>query len=74
MDGGSFKQRVQAREPVLGTFLQLGSPLATEIVGQAGFDWVLVDCKHGAGKDPLIRQLQAPLGVKGIVGRWAVAW
>jgi 2-keto-3-deoxy-L-rhamnonate aldolase RhmA len=39
MDGRSFKQRVQAREPVLGTFLQLGCPLATEIVGQAGFDW-----------------------------------
>jgi 4-hydroxy-2-oxoheptanedioate aldolase len=58
-DGESFKQRVQARQPVLGTFLQLGCPLATEIVGQAGFDWALVDCEHGAGEDTLVPQLQA---------------
>ena len=32
---------------VLGTFLQLASPLATEIAAQAGFDWLLVDLEQG---------------------------
>lgn len=32
---------------LVGTFLNLGSPLAAEICGVAGLDWVLVDLEHG---------------------------
>src|SRR5947209_10555036 len=49
--GASFKQRVRAGEVVLGMFLQLASPLATEIVASAGFDWLLVDLEHGSGTE-----------------------
>jgi 2-dehydro-3-deoxyglucarate aldolase/4-hydroxy-2-oxoheptanedioate aldolase len=62
---GSFRQRVRAGEPLLGIFLQFGCALATEIVGQAGFDWALVDLEHGAGEDSLTSQLQA-LSIGGI--------
>jgi 4-hydroxy-2-oxoheptanedioate aldolase len=58
--GASFRQRVRAREVLLGTFLQLGSPVATEIAAQAGFDWLLVDLEHGAGSEAtLLADLQA---------------
>ena len=58
--GASFRQRVRAGEVLLGTFLQLGSPVATEITAQAGFDWLLVDLEHGAGSEAtLLGDLQA---------------
>lgn len=52
-----------ASEPLLGTFLGMGSPIAAEIAGKAGFDWVLVDTEHGAGDyGALVQQLQALSG------------
>ena len=55
-----LKQRVAAGEALLGTFLNLGSPLAAEVCGRAGFDWALVDLEHGAGTEAgLIPTLQA---------------
>src|SRR5438105_14323374 len=56
----SFRQRVRAGEVLLGTFLQLGSPVATEITAQAGFDWLRVNLEHGAGSEAtLLGDLQA---------------
>ena len=45
----------------LGTFLSLGSPTVAEVCGRYPFDWILVDCEHGAGasEDALFRTLQA---------------
>src|SRR5438132_3747098 len=61
--GASFRQRIAAREVLLGIFLQLGSPVATEIAAQAGFDWLLVDLEHGAGSEAtLLSELQAMNG------------
>lgn len=43
-----------------GCWLNMGHSLAAEIVGQGGFDWVLVDLEHGAGGEAmLLPQLQA---------------
>jgi 2-keto-3-deoxy-L-rhamnonate aldolase RhmA len=55
-----LKARLRAGEPTLGTFLNLGSPLAAEACALAGFDWLLVDLEHGAGgEDGLVGQLLA---------------
>ncbi|MBD2704147.1 2-dehydro-3-deoxyglucarate aldolase [Spirosoma sp. BT702] len=56
----NLKKRLQQGETLNGCWLNLGSSLTAEIVGQAGFDWVLIDLEHGAGseKDALY-QLQA---------------
>lgn len=35
-------------ETLLGCFLNLGSPLAAEICGNAGYDYLLIDLEHGA--------------------------
>jgi 4-hydroxy-2-oxoheptanedioate aldolase len=64
----NLKQRLKNGETLHGCWLNLGSSLTAEIVGLAGFDWVLIDLEHGAGteKDVLV-QLQAlestPVGV-----------
>lgn len=43
-----------------GCWLNLGSSLTAEIVGTAGFDWVLIDLEHGAGGErDVLSQLQA---------------
>jgi 2-keto-3-deoxy-L-rhamnonate aldolase RhmA len=47
----SMKERLAAGETLIGTFLSLGSPLAAEALGLAGFDWLLVDLEHGGGQE-----------------------
>jgi 2-dehydro-3-deoxyglucarate aldolase len=42
----TFRQRVVANEKVFGCWLSLASNLATELVGYAGFDWLLLDSEH----------------------------
>src|SRR4051812_26000308 len=49
-----MKARLAAGETLLGTFLTLGSPLAAEALGLAGFDWLLVDLEHGGGDESLL--------------------
>jgi 2-keto-3-deoxy-L-rhamnonate aldolase RhmA len=46
-----MKARLAAGETLFGTFLTLGSPLAAESLGLAGFDWLLVDLEHGGGSE-----------------------
>ncbi len=46
-----MKERLAAGEALIGSFLSLGSPLAAEALGLAGFDWLLVDLEHGGGQE-----------------------
>ncbi len=55
-----FRDRVRAREAVLGTFLNLGSAMAAEACAIAGFDFVVIDLEHGSGSEStLANQLLA---------------
>lgn len=55
-----FRKRVLAREWLIGTFLNLGSPMTVELAGLCGFDWLLIDHEHGpGGQDTLLHQLHA---------------
>jgi 2-keto-3-deoxy-L-rhamnonate aldolase RhmA len=46
--------------PAIGTFLNLGSALVTEVCAMAGFDWLLADLEHGAGgEEALVGQVLA---------------
>jgi 4-hydroxy-2-oxoheptanedioate aldolase len=66
----SITERVRSGESVVGTFLNLGSPLAAEICARAGFDWLLVDLEHGAGTEAeLISTMQAIGGRCGTIVR-----
>ncbi len=56
----NLKERVRKNETLFGCFLGLGSPLTTEIMGMAGYDWALIDLEHGAGSErETLFQLQA---------------
>lgn len=41
-----FRQRLIAREPLLGTFVKLPTTQAIEIFGVVGFDFVVIDQEH----------------------------
>jgi 4-hydroxy-2-oxoheptanedioate aldolase len=43
--------RLSAGETLFGTFAGLGSPVATELVARAGFDWLIIDLEHGIGTE-----------------------
>ncbi|HEY8508655.1 MAG TPA: aldolase/citrate lyase family protein [Steroidobacteraceae bacterium] len=42
----SFRQRLLAREPLLGTFIKTPTVQTTEIIGELGFDFVVIDQEH----------------------------
>ena len=46
-----LRSRLQAGETLFGTFTGLGSPVATELVARAGFDWLVIDLEHGAATE-----------------------
>jgi 2-dehydro-3-deoxyglucarate aldolase len=56
----SFRQRMLAGEPLIGCWMSLASHIVSEVVGYAGFDWMLLDAEHSPNDiQTLIAQLQA---------------
>ena len=47
MKTNRMKEKLKAGEPVFGVSVMIPSPQIVEMVGAAGFDWVLLDCEHG---------------------------
>ncbi len=42
----SFEQSLRNRETVIGCWCALGNPVTTEVLGLAGFDWLVLDAEH----------------------------
>jgi 4-hydroxy-2-oxoheptanedioate aldolase len=58
-----FKRALRAGTPQIGLWLSLTSPVATEIVAGAGFDWLLIDMEHAANDLPqVVQHLRAARG------------
>lgn len=47
MKRNRMKEKLRAGEPVFGVSVMIPSPQIVEMIGAAGFDWVLLDCEHG---------------------------
>jgi 4-hydroxy-2-oxoheptanedioate aldolase len=47
-----FKQAIAERRRQIGLWSQLRSPVIAEILGRAGFDWILLDTEHGPNEIP----------------------
>ena len=46
-----LRNRILGGETLFGCWSGLGSPLSAELLGRAGFEWVLVDLEHGAATE-----------------------
>jgi 2-dehydro-3-deoxyglucarate aldolase len=56
----TFRKRVQADEPLIGCWMSLASNIVSEVVGYAGFDWLLLDAEHSPNDiHTLLNQLQS---------------
>ncbi len=44
---GSFRARLQAREPMLAAFVPAPSPELIEVAAYSGFDFAVIDAEHG---------------------------
>ncbi len=57
-----FRKRLHAGETLLGTMLTLPSASVAEILADAGFDWLFVDCEHGAMDAAAVQQIVQAVG------------
>ncbi|MBL3641620.1 HpcH/HpaI aldolase family protein [Peribacillus frigoritolerans] len=48
MKNNAIKEKIKRGEQVLGAFLGINSPPIVEMLGYAGFDFVVIDDEHGA--------------------------
>ncbi|MFW6076505.1 MAG: HpcH/HpaI aldolase family protein [Hyphomicrobiales bacterium] len=56
----TLKERLHAGENLTGCFVMLPSPTVVEMLGYAGFDFVILDQEHGpAGSETLENQIRA---------------
>jgi 4-hydroxy-2-oxoheptanedioate aldolase len=56
----NLKQKIKKGETLIGTFLSLGNPVVSEMIGQSGFDFVIIDLEHGMGNEQdTLHQLMA---------------
>lgn len=42
-----LRSRIRAGETLIGVFADLASPMAAELCGVAGYDWIVLDLEHG---------------------------
>ena len=55
-----FKRALKEGRPQIGLWSHLCSPISTEILGQCGFDWIVLDMEHSPNELPhILSQLQA---------------
>jgi 2-dehydro-3-deoxyglucarate aldolase/4-hydroxy-2-oxoheptanedioate aldolase len=46
-----IRRRILDGETLFGAWTDMASPMATEITGRAGYDWLIADLEHGAGTE-----------------------
>jgi 4-hydroxy-2-oxoheptanedioate aldolase len=69
-----IRAAIAAGVPTFGTWLSLADPVAAELIGKAGFDWVIADAQHGGITfDKLLTVLQA-LDLGGTPALVRVGW
>ncbi len=60
LNKNKFKQGLEAGELQIGLWGMLCSPVAAEVIGYSGYDWVVLDMEHAPNELPMIMaQMQA---------------
>lgn len=63
-----LKQKLLERSSSIGIFHSLASPLAAELLGHSGFDWVVIDGEHTTNDVVTVRDQLVALDAAGIPG------
>ncbi len=70
----TVKRQLQAGEPSIGTWLSLGSPLAAEQLGYAGFDWLNIDQEHAGIDATLTLNILQAISITPAVPMCRIPW
>ena len=55
-----FRQKIKAKDQVIGLWLSTSNPIIAEMVGMTGYDWLVLDGEHSPVDIPMqLQQLQA---------------
>src|SRR5581483_9831981 len=54
-------RRIKNNEPTFGAWIYLKDPAVTEMIADAGYDWVIVNMEHGNLNEDLAQTLLVPL-------------
>ena len=68
------KRKLLKGEPAIGAWLSMGSPIAAEIVANAGYDAVILDHEHGPGDFLNAISLMQAVGEAGPTPMMRVPW
>ncbi len=61
-----LKRMLREGKPSVGLFHSLSSPLAAELLGHAGFDWIVVDSEHSTNDVLSVRDQLVALDATGV--------
>jgi 4-hydroxy-2-oxoheptanedioate aldolase len=65
--GRILRDRILGGETLFGVWAGLGSPASAELLGKAGFDWIVVDLEHGAATESELLSHLTAIEVTGTV-------
>jgi 2-dehydro-3-deoxyglucarate aldolase len=63
----SLRQKLANNEMTFGSWINLGSTAATEIMAQAGFEWLVIDMEHGAISIHQAQELVRVIELSGVI-------
>ena len=63
----SIKTTLSAGKPSIGSWLNLASPLAAEVMAAAGFDWLVVDAEHSPFDLGLVAHTFRAIEARGVI-------
>ncbi len=63
----TIKETLANGQPSIGSWLNLGSPLAAEVMAAAGFSWLVVDAEHSAFDMQLIAHTFRAIEARGAI-------
>ena len=63
----TIRETLASGQPSIGSWLNLGSPLAAEVMAAAGFSWLVVDAEHTAFDMQLIAHTFRAIEARGAI-------
>src|SRR5215208_4616005 len=74
MRPNTTKRLLKDGKPAVGTWLNLGSPLAAEWLGHIGWDWLNIDQEHGAIDASLTQSILQAISTTDTIPLVRVPW
>ena len=62
MNTNGVREKLRAGEATIGSFLGLGSPNIAELMGHAGFDWLVIESEHNGLDSAEIQHMLMAVG------------